>query len=172
MITTIEPNDPETPISPEEATTQIRSMRQRTKGFVQLRREEEKSIRRAAAVNPEFRKVAADAISTSDQLSKAVDATGDTLRAEEEDIQRWESVLSEVDAFRAGIISTIKLRKHNLGRTTLQAYAIAQQFVRNGHIDLIPHVDAMRRELRTARRRPAATTAAVVTPPPPLPPKS
>jgi hypothetical protein len=170
MITTIEPNNPENPISPEEATTQIRSMRLRTKGFVQLRREEQQSIRRAASINPEFRKVAADAISTSDQLSKAVDATDATLRAEEEDIQRWESVLSEVDAFRAGIISTIRLRKHNLGRTTLQAYAIAQQFVRNGHIDLIPHVDAMRRELRTGRRRPA-TAATVPTPQPPFPPK-
>jgi hypothetical protein len=170
MITTIEPNDPENPISPEEATTQIRSMRQRTRGFVQLRREEQQAIRRAASINPAFRKMAADAISTSDQLSKAVDATDATLRAEEEDVQRWESVLSEVDAFRAGIISTIGLRKHNLGRTALQAYAIAQQFVRKGHIDLIPHVEAMRRELRNGRR-PATAAATVPTPQPAIPPK-
>lgn len=171
MITTIQPNNPESPITPEEATGEIRLMRARTPKFVQLRRDEEQAIRRAANISVAFRKAATDAIGASDQLAKAVDATDAVLRAEEEEIQRWESLLTEVDSYRAGIVSTIKLRKHDLGRTALHAYGVARQFVRNGHVDLLPHVETMRRELRN-RRRPAAATVASAPVPPPLAPKS
>lgn len=166
---TIEENNPETPLTPDEALGDIRKMQSRTPRFTHLPAKEARSITRFASTDPVFRKAAFDAISASPKLGDSVNTNDAALRKELEEIERWQSVLTEVDAFRDGIAATIKLRQSDLGLTASQAYAHAKQFVRRGgHSDLLPHVENMRQALRLGKR----TTSAVDVKAPPVTPKA
>lgn len=164
---TIEANDPETPLTHDEALGELRTMRTRTPRFVQLRRKEAQSLIRVAKIPARFRAAALGAIGDSKELASAVHTSQAELRAQQEEIEGWKSVLTEIDTLRSGIAAAIDLREHDLGLTALQTYAIAKQYVRKGTFaNLLPHVEAMRRELRNSRRRAAADAAPVPVPVP------
>jgi hypothetical protein len=149
------PNEPENPITSADAVQQLRRMRGGVPRFVQLQKAQVKSMNRAAALDPQFLEAAFAAISDSAVLRDAVVATDEQLRTQRQDTAQWQSVIEEVDAFRQGVSSTVKMQQHQLATTALHAYAVARNLIRNGqHADLVPHVEKMRSLLRFGKRKP------------------
>jgi hypothetical protein len=89
------------------------------------------------------------------------------MLTERDDIARWANVEGELRAMLTGLASANLSRRHRLGLTALQAYAIGRQLVRKkAHADLLPLVEDLRRANRLGKRR---ATEPPVKPPEPGP---
>jgi len=70
--------------------------------------------------------------------------------------ERWSQVIVELDALPEGVVGAMKMRRHRVGATALQAYQVSRQLARyRENAALLPHIDAMRRALRLTRSRSA-----------------
>jgi hypothetical protein len=160
------PNEPQKPITPDEAVQQVRGVRIGIPKFVQLHKAQLKSINRVANIDPLFLEAAFAAMNESEALRGVVGADDRLLRAQRQDVAQWQSVVEEVDALSLGVTATIMMQQHQIAMIALQVYAAARAFVRNGqHPDLIPHVDTMRQLLRLGKRQKAGPQPATPTPP-------
>ena len=142
------------PLTPEQIVEQLRILRQHIPDFGQLTVTEAAAIRQAALVDDRLVQAAASSIGASPSMSSALGKDAATLRVERDDVSRWQAVEDEVQALHKGVASANLVRRHRLGLTALQAYAIARQLARRPeHADLLPHVDLMRQANRFGRKR-------------------
>jgi hypothetical protein len=150
------PNEPETPITSQEAVKQLRGVRAGIRGFVQLQKAQMRAMAHVANLDPEFLEGAFAAISESAVLQAAIGTNDQQLRADRQNAAEWKGVIEEVDALRDGVRSTVALQQHQLASTALHAYAVARNLIRNGaHADLVPYVETMRLLLRSGKRQKA-----------------
>jgi len=148
------------PITPEEVVRQLRALRELIPDFTLQSREEIRPLVSAASVDPELIHESINAIAASPQLQNALGRDAESLRGEHELLGRWSEVVVEVDAFRRGVKGAIRVRGHRLGGTVLQARLMSRQLVRyRENANLLPHLDAMNRAARAAKRRARATPA-------------
>jgi len=149
-------NTPVSPITPEEVARQLRAMREQIPDFALMSPEEARPLAAAARVDPDVIHESINAIAVSPQLQNALSRDAEALRGEHELINRWSEVVVEVDAFRRGLLCAIRLRRHRLGGTALKARQVIRQLVRyRENAYLLPHLDAMNRAVRAAKRRAA-----------------
>lgn len=162
------PNEPQKPITPDEAMQQVRGVRTGIPKYVQLHKAQLKSINRLSSIDPLFLEAAFATMNESEALRGVLGADDQQLRAQWQVIAQWQGVVEEVDALSLGVTSTIKMQQHQIAAIALQVYAVARGLVRNGqHPDLIPHVETMRRLLRLGKRQKAGPDPLPVTPTPP-----
>lgn len=147
-------NIPVSPITPEEVVRQLRALREQIPDFTLQSREEIRPLVTAATVDPELIHESINAIAASPQLQNALGRDAESLRGEHELLGRWSEVIIEIEAFRQGVKGAIRVRRHRLGGTVLQARLMSRQLVRyRENANLLPHLDAMNRTFRAAKRR-------------------
>ena len=157
------PDVPNSPLTPEEAVELLQVMRGRVPDFTLLSIPDLQALSRAAAVDLRFVHEAINAIAASPNLSAALGRDAEELRQSLELTDRWSQVVVELDKLRNGVVGAMKVRRHRVGATALQAYQLSQQLARyRENATLLPHIDAMRRASRFIRSRHAPP----VTPPP------
>jgi len=160
---------PETqPITPEELVAQLRSLRDRIPGYVQLPIPKAQSVRSVANLDPQFKQSAINAVGASNMIKEAVGLTADELRQINEDADRWSAAADELRALLQGVVAGILSRRHRVGLASLQTYSITRQLVRHeAHSDLLPHLQEMKRLNRFGRRRRKAPAEPAPQPPTP-----
>jgi hypothetical protein len=159
------------PLTPEQIVEQLRILRQHIPDFEPLSSSDLVSMRAAASVDERLVTNATDAVGTSPFLAGAVGKDADTLRGDRAETHRWSAVEAELRTMYKGVVSANLTRRYRLGITSLQAYSIARQLVRQEvHAILRPHVEAMRAVMnRRVRRQPAEPVAPAQTTLPPVP---
>lgn len=160
-----ETND--TQLTPEAVVEQLRVLRAQIPEYSQLTNADAATLRRAANVNGNFVQATINAIGASPAVQTVLGRTPDVLRQEADEAARWTAVEDELRAMLKGVIAANLTRRHRLGLTSLQAYSITRQLVRQPeHADLLPHVQEMKRLNRIGRRRarPSTTLKAPSTP--------
>src|SRR5687768_7779444 len=142
------PEVPISPLTPQDAVDLLQAMRVRMPDFTLLSVADSQSLSRTAAVHVRFLHAAINAIAASPALRDALGRNAEELRQSLELTERWSQVIVELDALREGVVSAMKMRRHRVGATALQAYQVSRQLSRyRENASLLPHIDAMRRAL-------------------------
>lgn len=142
------------PLTPEQIVEQLRILRQHIPDYGPLSPEDMQVRRRAAHVHVDLIHAATNSVGASQFLAGAIGKEADDLRVEQTDVTRWSAVEHELQKMYKGVAAANLSRRYRLGITSLQAYSIARQLVRqNEHAELLPHVEAMRRASKFGRRR-------------------
>jgi len=167
------PLEPDVQLTPEQIVTQLRVLRPHLIEFGPLSVREASLIRAAAHVNDDMVQAATNTVGASTFVSSPINKDAGALRMERDDISRWRVVQDELYTMFKGVESANLVRRHRLGLSVLQAYAITRQLVRQKeHSDLRPHYEEMRRASKfTKRKRAAPPDEPPVVVPAPVPPK-
>lgn len=145
---------PVSPVQPEEIVRQLRAIRDQIPDFTQIPAPETRSLARAATIDGDFIQASINAVGASDALRNALGRSAEELRQDTEFTARWGSVVDELQALLAGVRSAVRVRRHRIGVTALQAYQVSRQLARQKeHADLLPHIDSMRRRNKFGRKR-------------------
>jgi hypothetical protein len=161
------PDVPNSPLTPEEAVQVLQAMRTRVPDFALLSAADAQSLSRAAAVDIRFVHEAINAIAASPNLRDALGRNAEDLRQSLELTDRWSQVVVELDKLRVGVLGAMKVRRHRIGATALQAYQLSRQLARyRENATLLPHIDAMRRASQFPRMRGATPPEAAPAPAP------
>lgn len=143
-----------TPISPEAMVEQLRVMRAQIPDFSHLTLASPPITRTAATVDDRFAEAAFNAVGASPDMQTALRTTPEALLTERQDAARWSAVEDELRSMLQGVATANLNRRYHIGITSLQAYSISRQLVRQPeHAHLLPHVQEMRRHNRFGRRR-------------------
>ena len=157
-------------LTPEEIVTQLRMLRPHIIDFGPLSVREAAAIRVPAHINDDMVRATTNTVGASTFVSGPIGKDAGTLRIEREDVSRWSAVEDELLTMYKGAAAGNLVRRHRLGLSVLQAYAITRQLVRQKqHADLLPHYEEMRRVSKFKRKRPAEPGEVVV--PKPVPSK-
>jgi hypothetical protein len=158
--------DAPTPLTPEALTEQIRAFMSQIPGYVQLPVLTARAQRSAANLKPQFVESAFSAIDASTRLRDALGvSSAEELRGETEDANRWNALGDVLRELLKGIDEAVLTRRYRVGLKSLQAYSIARQLVRHpDESNLLPHLEAMKRNNRFGRKPKAAAPAPAPTP--------
>jgi hypothetical protein len=147
------------PFTPEEILEQLRVIRLHIPDFGPLAVPDAASLRSVAHVDDVVIQAATNSVGASARISSVLGTDVETLRTERQEVDRWSAVEEEAKTLFQGVASANLVRRHRLGLTSLQVYAIARQLVRKTeHAHLLPHVEAMRQRFRNRRVKPAEPT--------------
>jgi hypothetical protein len=146
----------ETPITPRAADAvpsdpatliaQVRAMWELIPDFTHLPVPERKSLAVVAGTDPEFVRASINSASDSPIVEQAIGLTPEALQQETVSAQAWTSLEDEVRGLLAGLVSGNLIRRNRIGELALTAYAVARRLVRRKeHVNLVPHVETMRR---------------------------
>jgi hypothetical protein len=125
--------------------------------YTQLTNAEIIALRKAATLAPEWIEAAVYAVGASTAVEVAVGVTGEQLREEIADVNRWTGVEQELRALLKGVAAANLIRRHRIGLKALQVYGISRQLVRQPeHMNLIAVVDKMKQMNKLGRRKPKA----------------
>jgi hypothetical protein len=142
------------PLTPEQIVEQLRILRQHIPDYGPLTQADAQVRRRAAHVHIDLINAATNSVGASRYLAGAIGKEADDLRDDQADVTRWSAVEHELQKMYKGVAAANLSRRYRLGITSLQAYSIARQLVRqNEHAELLPHVENMRRASKFGRRR-------------------
>lgn len=145
---------PMNPVTPEEVVRQLRALREQIPDFTLQSPDDVRTLVRAAAVNDALVHASIIAIAASPPLQNALGRDAESLRSENELLGRWSEVVDELEAIRLGVIGAIRVRRHRLGGTAFQTMGVSRQLVRyRENANLLPHIDAMKRASKVAKRR-------------------
>jgi hypothetical protein len=159
-------------LTPEEIVEQLRMLRQHIRDFGSLTVRDTAAIRVAARINDEMVRAATNTAGASSFVAGPIGKDAATLRLEREAVSRWSAVEDELQTMYRGVESANLVRRHRLGLSVLQVYAITRQLVRQKeHADLLPHYEEMRRVNKFKRKRAAQPDGPRVVVPVPVPPK-
>ena len=144
-------------LTPEQVIEQLRAIRQQIPNFVQLpnNRQTDALRRLARSITLEFAHEATNAVGVSPIVEAAISNTPEGMHLDKDIAGRWAGAENEMRSLLRGMSSTNLVLRERLCRDALQAYNVSRELVKQKeHAHLLPHVDAMRR-LRKAARRPA-----------------
>jgi hypothetical protein len=141
-------------VSPETALEQLRLLRTQFAEYVQLRVTDAKAFRRVANINELFKQASMNTVGASSAVGSALGIKPQDLLRESEEAARWSAVEDELRTMLKGVAAANLVRRYRVGLASLQAYNIARQLVRQDeHLDLLPHVQEMKRLKKLGRRR-------------------
>jgi hypothetical protein len=167
----------ETPITPRAADAvpsdpailiaQVRAMRELIPDFTHLPVPERKSLAVVAGTDPEFVRASINSATDSPIVEQAIGRTPEALQQETVSAQAWTSLEDEVRGLLAGLVSGNLIRRNRIGEAALTAYAVARRLVRRKeHVNLVPHVETMKRLNRFGVGKKVAATPASPAPAP------
>jgi RNA-binding protein YhbY len=157
---------PQTPLTPDVAIGQIRSLRAQLPAVGTLTSKQRRALR-SHAVNAEpIVQASVNVIGVSDVVSSAIGQPLDAVRALQQEAVLWKAVEEEARNLVAGLAGANLLRRQKLAVLGAQAYAIGSQVAKVPENEvLVSHVEEIKRMKRVARRKKPATPA----PQPPSP---
>jgi hypothetical protein len=148
------------PVLPQPGTLVevFRLLQQRIPGFTHLSLQEQRSMARAAHLDPEFLEegiTTACAAGPEDARTLTRGMTGEECRALSDEIRHGEEVYREAMVLAKGIASTNLQRKHRLGRAILSLYSRLGLFVDDSESQyrhLRPYFERMKRAYMKGRK--------------------
>jgi hypothetical protein len=155
--------DPTAPLSlrPEMLTEGPRYLEQRIPGYIHLSAEVQRSRLRVAYLDPEFILAGIEAIlNWEGDLKGILGSSGEELRANHEEIARWDETIHKLRAVLAGIEGANLERRYALNQTILVFYGILKTTVNKpNRIHLRPYLETMKRAYMRRRKKPARPSA-------------
>jgi hypothetical protein len=117
------------PVPPEMIVSGMQQLQERIPGFVQLSLKQKRSMTRTAYLDPKFIRAGIHAATVWDLTPVMLKRSADDLKADEEDIRRWEDAIRSFSAILEGMIAANLTRKHRLGRDILKLYELLGIFI-------------------------------------------
>ena len=152
-------------VTPEQLVEQLRALKVHIPDFAPLTQQESANLRRTAGVHDELIQAAANAAGASPVVTNVIGTDAGTILNERVEVARWSAVEAELRTMYKGIAASNLARRHRLGQSTMQAYLISRELVKQReHADLLPHVQEMKRVRRLGRRRNTTTGEAAAVP--------
>lgn len=144
------------PVRPEVLTEGLRYLEERIPGYVHLSVEEERSMIRAAFLDPEFIEGGIEAALNWPLAKKVLGASGPELQNANDVIAHWDETIRKVRAVLEGMEGANLQRRHDLGTKILLLYAILKTTVKNPERrHLRPYLENMKRAYLKKRKKPA-----------------
>ncbi len=143
-------------VEPETLIQGMRYLQQRIPGFVQLTITEERSMARAAHLDPEILELGIHTAGVWDETMELFGWTGEELRQRQELIRHWDGAIREIDVLGKGAYGANLRRKHSLGLSILDMYALLRRAVKrtdSPRAHLRPHVEDLQRAFARKRRK-------------------
>jgi hypothetical protein len=139
---------------------QIRTLREGIPRLTPEGRRDARALAGRAAVDQEFIEAAGTAMRASDLLDGSSPTTADALRDAVAFVLAYQAALTEAKAFVRALTHTLRTTKAMAAGHALDIYALAQRLAKgkNG-AELLPHVENMRRKLKSGRRKATAVPA-------------
>ena len=157
---------PQTPLTPDVAIGQIRSLRAQLPAVGTLTSKQRRALRNRAENAEPIVQASVNVIGVSDVVSSAIGQPLDAVRVLQQEAILWKSVEEEARNLVAGLAGANLLRRQKLAVIGAQAYAIGSQVAKVPENEvLVSHVEEIKRMKRVARRKKSATPA----PQPPSP---
>ena len=148
---------PQTPLSPDVAIEQIRSMRAQLPEVATLTSKQRKALRNSSATSEPIVQASLNVIGVSDVVSSAVGQPLDGVRALQQEAILWKSVEEEARNFVTGLAGANLLRRQKLAVLAAQAYGIGTQVAKVPENEvLVSHVEEIKRLKKIARRKKSA----------------
>lgn len=122
MLAPVEKTGPPALVDHETLVTGFRHLQQRIAGFTQLSLDEQRSMTRAAYLDPEFVTAGIHAAGVWERSEALIKRPVEALRQDEADIRRGDELEREVLALAKGIHAANLKRKHRLGQDILTIY--------------------------------------------------
>ena len=142
---------------PEPLAKAFRLLRDRIPGFILLSPREQRSLTRAAHLDPEFIEAGIRAGKAWEKTEQKIGCTGEELGGDADEIRRWDEVESEMRAATKGVADSNRQRRHRLGKKILQLYFFLGLALKNdAHHPLRSHYEEMQRAYMR-RRKPKRT---------------
>lgn len=164
----------ETPpaMSPEDVVAQLRNLRQHLGEVTPLTQQQRKALFLHATLPNSVVQASINALGASAQLQQALGRAADDVRQMAEDANRWTAVEDELRGMLKGIAGTNVIRRQRVGLLSVQAYVMSQQLARDpNNVNLLPHVQEIKRLRALGRRKKPATPAPQPSPAPVPPPR-
>jgi hypothetical protein len=152
----------ESKLSPEEIIERLRELKEHIPEYAPLRTEQAMAMRRVANLDPAFILSTVSATGESTAVQGALNRTSESMHKDIHDAARWSALEQELLSMHSGVAGGNMVRRHRIGLTALQVYAVARQLVRGpNHDALLPHVENMRRlnTIGKGKRKPKAEAA-------------
>ena len=141
---------------PESLAEALRLLQTRLPEFTQLSVEEQRSMGRAAHLDPAVIDAGLHAAAVWEQSTLTTGMSGEEFRELAEDIRRWDEAERELRALLRGVAAANLKRKHRLGKAVLTLYSLLGAVLRKPHPDdvhLRPYYDDMRRAVLAAQKK-------------------
>jgi hypothetical protein len=149
---------PQTPLAPDVAIEQIRSLRAQLPAVATLTAKQRKALRNRSETSEPIVQASLNVIGVSDVVSAAIGQPLDTVRTLQQEAILWKSVEEEARNLVTGLAGANALRRQKLVVLGAQAYAIGSQVAKVPENEvLVSHVEEIRRMKRVARRKKSAT---------------
>jgi hypothetical protein len=148
---------PQTPLSPDVAIEQIRSMRAQLPEVATLTSKQRKALRNSSQTAEPIVQASLNVIGVSDVVAAAMGQPLDAVRALQQEAILWKSVEEEARNFVTGIAGANLLRRQKLAILAAQAYGIGTQVAKVPENEvLVSHVEEIKRLKKIARRKKSA----------------
>jgi len=147
-------------LTPEQVIEQLRAIRQQIPNFVQLPNNRQTvALRRLArSITLEFAHEATNAVGVSPIVEAAISNTPEGMYQDKDLAGRWAGAENEMRSLLRGMSSTNLVLRERLCRDALQAYNVSRELAKQKeHAHLLPHVEAMARLRKVARRAKPST---------------
>jgi hypothetical protein len=149
-------------VDPVTLVEGLRFLQSRIPDYTQLSADEVRAMMRAAYLDPEFLEVGIQTAGAWENAKGVLGMTGEEMRAEADEIRKWDEVERVLTVLLKGIAAANLKRKHHLGSTVLKIYNILRITVDFQNSHLRPYFDAMKQAY--LRRRKKAGKAAEAEP--------
>ena len=140
-------------VEPATLVEGLRFLQSRIPDYTQLSADEVRAMMRAAYLDPEFIEVGIQSAGAWDNAKAALGTTGEEMRAEADEIRKWDEVERELTVLLKGIAAANLKRKHRLGSTVLKLYNILRVTVDFQNRHLRPYFDAMKQAYLRRRKK-------------------
>jgi hypothetical protein len=142
-----------TPLTPDAAIAQIRSLRAQLPEVGTLTPKQRLALRNSSQTSEPIVQSSLNVIGVSDVVSAAIGQPLDAVRALQQDAIVWKAVEEEARNLVAGIAGANVLRRQKLAEIGQQAYNVGSQMAKVPENEvLVSHVEEIKRLKRIARR--------------------
>ena len=149
---------PQTPVTPEVAIGQIRTLRAQLPEVATLTSKQRKALQKTFPASAPIVQASLNVIGVSGIVSSAMGQPLDAVRALQQEALLWKSVEEEARNLVTGIVGANLLRRQKLAVLAAQAYGIGAQVAKVPENEvLVSHVEEIKRLKKIARRKKSAT---------------
>jgi hypothetical protein len=150
---------PASMLTPEAVVEQLRAIRSEISEATPITAKQRRELRFLAATPHEIVQSTINMMDFSSPVQQALGKPSSDVRDLQQANVRWSAVEDELRSLLAAVSGANFARRHQLALISAQAYSIGTQLVRDpANIDLLPHVNEIKRLRATAYGRKKAST--------------
>jgi hypothetical protein len=152
--------EPQTsPATPEEIVEQLRAIRESITDSEPLTPQQRRAMRNhLTKFSPDVMRAQISVIANSTLVEEAVNQDAGDVRQMIDEANRWWEVENAIKALLAGVSGANLVRQQKLALVAARGYRVGVSLATiPEHVDLVPHVQEVRRLKRLARRKKPAT---------------